>query len=80
MKKYREILDSEKEIIFKSDNSGLFEFTLTELSAAKALITSVDINLHSKEKDEKDEKYILTEYEKRFLAQGMPIYRVTAHL
>lgn len=80
LKKYRAILNSEKEIIFKSDNVGLFEFTLIELSLANALITSVDINLHSKEKDLKDEKYILTEYEKRFLAQGISIYRVTANL
>ncbi len=80
LNKYTEILDKDKSLIFKTDNRNLFEFTLLELSARKDSLISIDLDLHSKEYQDDDERLVLTEYEKRFMAQKLPIYRLEAKL
>ena len=80
LSKYTEVLNESKSLIFKTDNRNLFEFTLLELSARKDSLISVDLDLHSKHFEPDDERLILTEYEKRFMAQKLPIYRLEAQL
>lgn len=80
LSKYTEVLNESKSLIFKTDNRNLFEFTLLELSARKDSLISVDLDLHSKDFEPDDERLILTEYEKRFMAQKLPIYRLEAQL
>ncbi|CBH22055.1 tRNA (guanine-N(7)-)-methyltransferase (tRNA(m7G46)-methyltransferase) [Acetoanaerobium sticklandii] len=80
LSKYTEVLNESKSLIFKTDNRNLFEFTLLELSARKDSLISVDLDLHSKDFESDDERLILTEYEKRFMAQKLPIYRLEAQL
>lgn len=80
LEKYSTILKGEKELIFKTDNKNLFEFTLLELSIRSDKLISVDIDLHAKQYEELDERLVLTEYEKRFMAQKLPIYRLEAQL
>lgn len=80
LEKYASILSQSKEIIIKTDNKNLFEFTLLELSQRFDRLISVNIDLHANKYDEKDERLVLTEYEKRFMAQKLPIYRLEAQL
>ena len=80
LEKYANILRENKEIIFKTDNKNLFEFTLLELSLRKDKLISIDIDLHSKQYEIEDERLVLTEYEKRFMEQELPIYRLEAQL
>lgn len=80
LEKYQQILSSNKKVAFKTDNKSLFEFTILELSAKGHLIVSIDIDLHAKGIDPEDDRLILTEYEKRFMEQKIPIYRLEAKL
>lgn len=80
LEKYQQILSSNKKVAFKTDNKSLFEFTILELSAKRHLIVSIDIDLHAKGIDPEDDRLILTEYEKRFMEQKIPIYRLEAKL
>lgn len=80
LERYRNILSAEQEIVFKTDNKALFEFSILEISARGGRITSIDIDLHAKDLPKDDERLILTEYEKRFMEKGLPIFRLEAHL
>lgn len=62
------------EIHFKTDNRGLFEYSLTSMSAFGMLIKDVSLDLHVN----MPEDNIMTEYEEKFSAKGQPIYRVEA--
>ncbi|MCM3742322.1 tRNA (guanosine(46)-N7)-methyltransferase TrmB [Oceanobacillus luteolus] len=74
LKQYQEVLHSEGELIFKTDNRGLFEYSLCSFSAYGMLLKEVSLDLH---KDE-DPLNIMTEYEEKFSAKGQPIYRCKA--
>lgn len=78
--KYSSILKAPKKLYFKTDNTLLFEFTLIELSKVNADLKDIDMDLHGKDIEKDSEKLILTEYEKRFMQQGIRIYRLEAEL
>lgn len=71
---YKSILVDHAEIHFKTDNRGLFEYSLTSMSAFGMLIKDVSLDLHVN----MPEDNIMTEYEEKFSAKGQPIYRVEA--
>lgn len=71
---YKSILVDHAEIHFKTDNRGLFEYSLTSMSAFGMLIKEVSLDLHVN----MPEDNIMTEYEEKFSAKGQPIYRVEA--
>lgn len=71
---YKSILVDNAEIHFKTDNRGLFEYSLTSMSAFGMLIKDVSLDLHVN----MPEDNIMTEYEEKFSAKGQPIYRVEA--
>lgn len=73
---YSEILMSGAEIHQKTDNKGLFEFSIEQLSAFGFKLKNISLDLHSSD----FEGNIVTEYEERFVAQGLPIYRLEAYL
>lgn len=56
---------------FKTDNAGLFDFSLEELAAAGLTPSVVTRDLHASEYAAEN---IMTEYEKNFSEQGMPIH------
>ena len=66
---YRKILKVGGEIYFKTDNRGLFDFSLEQFAAAGLEVRDVTNNLHENEPPEN----IRTEYENRFSAEGVPI-------
>ena len=70
---YNEVLCDDGEIHFKTDNQKLFEFSLMEFCQYGWLLRNLSLDLHQTDFDN-----ILTEYEERFAAQGMKIYRVEA--
>ena len=60
----------------KTDNMGLFEFSIESFSQNGFKLSNVSLDLHNSS----FEGNIVTEYEKRFADNGMPIYRLEARL
>lgn len=71
---YKAILPENGEVHFKTDNRGLFEYSLTSISEYGMLLKDVSLDLHANE----PEWNIMTEYEEKFLKKGQPIYRLEA--
>ncbi len=74
---YKEILVPNGEIVFKTDNIGLFEFSLEEFAASGFNLKDLTYDLHASEFNEDN---IVTEYEKNFSEKGFKISRVVAYL
>ena len=74
LEQYEVVLDPEGEIIFKTDNRGLFEYSLCSFSAYGMLLKEVNLDLHAID----DPENVMTEYEEKFSAKGHPIYRCRA--
>jgi len=74
LEQYERILHPEGEIVLKTDNQGLFEYSLVSFCQFGLELTEVNLDLHSVE----DPENIMTEYEERFSAKGQPIYRCRA--
>lgn len=72
---YQTILPSQGEIHFKTDNRGLFEYSLVSLSQYGMILDGVWLDLHASE----IEGNVRTEYEEKFSRKGQVIYRLEAH-
>ena len=70
---YRKVLKTGGEIHFKTDNGPLFQFSLEEFPAAGYALSQVTHNLH-----EKGPQGVMTDYEAKFYAEGLPIHRCVA--
>lgn len=68
---YEAILVKNGEIHFKTDNQGLFEYSLVSFSHYGMLLKYVSLDLHNSEY----EGNIMTEYEEKFSSRGSRIYR-----
>lgn len=71
---YEEILVKGGEIHFKTDNQGLFEYSLLSFSEYGLLLKYVSLDLHNSDY----EGNVMTEYEEKFSEKGQRIYRVEA--
>ncbi len=76
LKIYKQLLKKDAEIHFKTDNKGLFEFSLEQLTGDGYALKNVSLDLHASD----FEGNIVTEYEQKFVSQGLPIYRLEAFL
>ncbi len=74
---YRKMLKADGVLKIKTDNKGLFDFTLEELEAFGAEILFSTRDLHASEKNEGN---VMTEYEKNFSEKGFTICSVWARL
>lgn len=74
LQEYRRVMGENAEIFFKTDNRGLFEFSLNEFCADDWMLSNISLDLHNSDY----EGNIMTEYEEKFSAQGAPIYRLEA--
>ena len=74
LNKYYNILNEKGEVHFKSDNEGLFEFTLNEICNNPWKLKNICLDLGNNE----DVYNVTTEYEDKFMSQGMKIYRCEA--
>ncbi|MGG3738128.1 tRNA (guanosine(46)-N7)-methyltransferase TrmB [Aeribacillus pallidus] len=68
---YEDILVDEGEIHFKTDNQGLFEYSLISFSEYGLLLKFISLDLHNSD----FEGNIMTEYEEKFSSRGQRIYR-----
>ncbi len=68
--KYANIFTGDNKIIMKTDNTGLFEYSLESLSQYGYIIEKVSLDLHNSD----IENNIETEYEKKFSSKGNNIY------
>lgn len=74
LKQYQLILPKHGEIHFKTDNQGLFEYSLAAMSQYGMYFKQVWLDLHQAD----FEGNIETEYEMKFSAKGQRIYRLEA--
>lgn len=72
---YEQLMKSGGEIIQKTDNMQLFEYSIEEFSQCGFSLKNVTLDLHNS----KIEGNIMTEYEERFTNLGQPIYSLTAY-
>jgi tRNA (guanine-N7-)-methyltransferase len=71
LKLYEDILPNKGEIHFKTDNQGLFEYSLRSFSEYGLLLKFVSLDLHQSD----FEGNIMTEYEEKFSEKGNRIFR-----
>ena len=72
--RYRAVLKSDGELHFKTDNMGLFDYSLETMAAQGWHLSDVTHDLHAL--GEADN--IMTEYERKFSARGAKIGRLVA--
>ena len=71
---FKRILPEHGEIHFKTDNRGLFEYSLVSFSQYGMKLKGVWLDLHASD----FEGNVMTEYEQKFSSKGQVIYRVEA--
>lgn len=71
---YETILSDQGKLLFKTDNQGLFEYSLVSFSQYGMKLEEVFLDLHHSEVSEN----VMTEYEEKFSRKGNRIYQVQA--
>ena len=71
LKLYEHVLIDNGEIHFKTDNRGLFEFSLMSLTDYGMKLNLVSLDLHNDDVEDN----IMTEYEEKFSSRGSRIFR-----
>ncbi len=71
---YRGLLGDNARVIQKTDDRGFFQFSLEQFSQTGYTLQRVSLNLHADDYPDN----IITEYEQKFLDEGLPIYRLEA--
>ena len=71
LKVYDAILNKKGDIEFKTDNIGLFEFSVVEFNRLNYHFLEFSCDLHRNGDD-----IITTEYEDKFMSKGNPIYYI----
>ena len=74
LEKYEQIFRKEKEIHQKTDNRGLFEFSLISLIEHGYKLEDICLDLHNSNR----ENIIMSEYEKKFVKNNNTIYYLVA--
>lgn len=73
---YQTVLKDKGSVEFKTDNQGLFEYSLTSMNNFGMVFDGVWLDLHNSDENEGN---VQTEYEQKFSAKGQPIYKLAAH-
>lgn len=74
---YRSFLKPGSVIQLKTDNEGLFEFSLNSFAGSGLQLRGITFDLHNSEYAADN---VMTEYERKFAERGMKIYRCEAVL
>ena len=77
LQKYQTVLQENGQIQFKTDNAGLFAYSLQSMNNYGMHFDFVTVDLHN-EKEDILTSNIETEYEHKFAGQGNPIYALHA--
>ena len=75
LKKYDSVFIGDKKIVQKTDNIGLFAFSLKSLSTYGYILEEVTLDLHSEDVNDN----VMTEYEKKFVSEGVKICMLKAN-
>jgi len=75
LKLYDKIFKKNKHIILKTDNKGLFSYSLESLSQYWYSFERVSLDLHH---DENKIENVMTDFEKQYFKENRPIYYVDA--
>lgn len=75
LERYKQVLSEEGELQFKTDNRPLFDFSLDEIKNNGWIATTHTFDLHGNGIAADN---IMTEYEEKFHANGIPICKLTA--
>ena len=73
---YKKILKPDSAVYFKTDNRGLFDFSLEEFKEFGMRLENLTFDLHNSEYMEGN---VMTEYERRFSGMGVSINRVEGY-
>lgn len=73
MHKYIHILEPDGEIHLKTDAASLFEYSLNVFADMNLRMRNISLNVHA---EGTPSGHVFTEYELKFVAEGMPIYQV----
>ncbi len=73
---YKKLLCVDGFIAQKTDSQGFFEYSLESFSQNGFLLSEISLDLHNSD----FEGNIVTEYEQKFVSQGLPIYRLVAKM
>jgi tRNA (guanine-N7-)-methyltransferase len=76
LEKYHHLVGDGGEVHLKTDNEGLFEYSLNSFSDYGCRLKQITFNLH----ESNFQGNIMTEYEEKFSTKGMKIYRCEAVL
>lgn len=76
LKRYDKILAKDGEIIFKTDNKELFDFSLEQIGKAGWKIKNLTYDLYNSKYSQGN---VMTEYEEKFTSLGKTIYRLVAY-
>ena len=76
LERYNQILAADGVVEFKTDNKGLFEFSLEEVEKAGWKLLGHTFDLHHD--SAMNEGNVMTEYEEKFSSMGNPIYKLIA--
>ncbi len=73
---YKKLLCDDGFIAQKTDSQGFFEYSLESFSQNGFKLSEISLDLHKSDFEDN----IVTEYEQKFVNQGLPIYRLVATL
>mgnify|MGYP001769275335 CR=1 FL=1 len=76
LERYQSILSKDGLVEFKTDNFGLFEYTMMTLVESNAIFHELSLNLHQ----QTDKEIVMTEFETKFTQMGFPIYYISFQL
>ncbi len=76
LKQYQQVMQKDGQLEFKTDNRGLFEYSLTSMNNYGMVFNQVWLDLHASEEAADN---VMTEYEEKFSQKGQPIYKLAAH-
>ncbi|WP_117170649.1 tRNA (guanosine(46)-N7)-methyltransferase TrmB [Paraliobacillus sediminis] len=74
LEQYKQVLKKNGEVVLKTDNRQLFDYSVESFSQFGMKIEEVLLDLHEIE----DPTNVMTEYEEKFSSKGQPIYRCRA--
>lgn len=75
LESYRTVMNDEGTLEFKTDNRGLFEYSLCSMNNFGMHFDGVWLDLHASEEASDN---VMTEYEEKFSSKGQPIYKLAA--
>ncbi len=73
---YKKLLCDDGFIAQKTDSQGFFEYSLESFSQNGFKLSEISLDLHKSDFEDN----IVTEYEQKFVNQGLPIYRLVAKM